>query len=142
MLLSKSSTETKSIASTIGMFGAGLAAIIILGLAAFMVKRKYNNGKTKAVNKVERMPADVENAVHPDDLDRVDNDSPEIDMQGSFYYDHSISSASTQMVSNRRPKPVENPLYLEQPIVEETLSEDEADDALPSFHNECYCLGE
>ena len=139
MLLNRSPTKSKSIASTISMVGAGLIVIVILGFAVFTMKRKYKNDKSMTQNKIEKMPADedVENAVQPQCSDYDSNDSSETDLQGSVYYDHSISSASTQMVSNRRLKPVENPLYLEQPIVEETLSEDEADDALPSFHNKC-----
>jgi hypothetical protein len=141
LVTSSSKVRTKSIASTIAMFGAGLAAVAVVGLAAF-VKRRSNNGKkskSKILENEEKMPADVENAIKQEDS--VCDSTFDIDQQNSFY-GHSISSASTQMVSNRRPKPVANPLYLENTaIVEEALSEDESEDALPSFHPEhCLCL--
>lgn len=128
--------ESKSLRLIIGIFSAGLVAVISL---AFVIKRRYRNGKKKERKDVGMMPADVENAVQ---LGNPDEDMLyDIDTQNSFY-GHSISSASTQMVSNRRPKAVANPLYLEEgAIVEETLSDDESEDALPSFHPDCMCLG-
>ena len=130
--------ESKSNASIIGMFGVGLVAVAVVGLSVFLAKRKYSSNKSKEVTDGGMMPADVENAVQ---CESIDDDIHDIDTQNSFY-GHSISSASTQMVSNRRPKPAANPLYLEEgAVLEETLSEDEAEDALPSFHPDCMCLG-
>jgi hypothetical protein len=118
------------------MFGVGLVAVVVVGLAVYMLKRKH----TSKAKEAGAMPSEVENAVQ---LDISDEDSHDIDAQQSFY-GNSISSASTELVSNRRPrpKPVVNPLYMEEgAILEETLSEDEAEDALPSFHPDCLCLG-
>ena len=131
LLTSETEVESNSTAATIGMFCAGFVVVAAIGLSVFVMKRRYSN-KKNAVKTTDTLPSKVENAIRP--VDTYDED--DADHQSNFY-GHSISSASTEVVSNRH-KPVVNPLLLEERIVEEELSDDEDQDALPSF-NHVWC---
>ena len=130
-MLLTAQVESNSIAATVGMICAGLVVVVATALSVFVMRRRYGN-KKNAVNTTDTLPSNVENAIKP--MDTYDED--DTDHQTNFY-GHSISSASTEVVSNRR-KPVVNPLLLEERIVEEELSDDEDQDALPSF-NHVWC---